>query len=353
MNGVAWSTIFIFGLFIFYYYSLHSAIQAQAGSRLARVFSLGIYLFVPFIYLLVLGFGILISLYGLLVSHVPPEAIQTFLNIPTNEINQIAKSIHIIAMGFWLPSLIAILFYVPFIRRPLARLLPIDAQNRVHTVSLAFAMLIFIQLFVVYGIGLNTLAQVNQQTPQSAGTIIDLWTQDLLFALLAMVGVGWMTKRNTSQALRRLGITRISWKQAFLAVLIAWTFVLVGNGLEYLFQSTISNPQQYQDVEKLTEQMLGPLFTSGLGIFTLGAAAAIGEEPIFRGALVPRFGIVFSAILFAFVHANYGFSSSTLIVFLLGLVLGWLRMRYNTTFTMIVHAVYNMTLGLLVYTQIS
>jgi membrane protease YdiL (CAAX protease family) len=351
MNGVAWSTIFIFGIFIFYYYALHSTIQAKEESRLARISSLGLYLLVPLLYFLTLGLGILISLYGLLVSHIPPETIQAFLNIPKNEINQLAKSIHIIAMAFWLPSLIAILFYVPFVRRPLARLLPIDAQNRVHTVSLAIAMLIFIQLFVVYGIGLNTLAAEFNQTP-SAGTLLDLWTQDILFALLAMVGVGWMTQRNTSQTLKRLGITRITWKQALLAVLVAWAFILVGNGLESLFQTTFSSPQQ-QDVEKLTEQILGPLFTSGLGIFTLGAAAAIGEEPIFRGALVPRFGIIFSALLFAFVHANYGFSSSTLIVFLLGLALGWLRMRYNTTFTMIVHAVYNMTLGLLVYTQVS
>lgn len=351
MNGLAWSTIFIFGIFIFYFYTLRSAIQSQEESRLARLSALGLYLLVPFLYLLTLGLGILISLYGLLVSQIPPEAIQTFLNIPKNEINQMAKSIHIIALAFWLPSLLAILFYVPFVRRPLAHLLPIDAQNRVHTVSLAFAMLIFIQLFVVYGIGLNNLAELNQTQP--AGTIMDLWTQDLLFALLAMVGVGWMTQRNTSQTLKRLGITRISWKQALLAISVAWIFVLVGNGLEYLFQFTFSNPEHHQEVEKLTEQMLGPLFTSGLGIFTLGAAAAIGEEPIFRGALVPRFGIIFSAILFAFVHANYGFSSSTLIVFLLGLVLGWLRMRYNTTFTMIVHAVYNMTIGLLVYTQVS
>ena len=121
--------------------------------------------------------------------------------------------------------------------------------------------------------------------------------------------------------------------------------------MEYWLQSIIGSTHQ-QETEQLTEQLLGPLFTSGLGVFTLGMAAAIGEEPIFRGALVPRFGIVLSAILFAFVHANYGFSISTLIVFLLGLALGWLRKKYSTTFTMIVHAAYNMTLGFLVYTQL-
>jgi membrane protease YdiL (CAAX protease family) len=33
-----------------------------------------------------------------------------------------------------------------------------------------------------------------------------------------------------------------------------------------------------------------------------------------------------------------------LIVFILGMVLGWLRIRYNTTTAMIAHAVYNSSL---------
>ena len=103
------------------------------------------------------------------------------------------------------------------------------------------------------------------------------------------------------------------------------------------------------DVEKLTEQLLGPLFRSPFGILTLGVAAAIGEETLFRGALLPRFGLVLSALLFALLHSNYGITVSTLFVFALGLVLGMVRIRYNTTTAMVVHAVYNMTLGILAY----
>ena len=102
-------------------------------------------------------------------------------------------------------------------------------------------------------------------------------------------------------------------------------------------------------VAKLTEQLLGPLSDSYLGIITLGAAAAIGEETIFRGALLPRFGLLLTSLLFALVHSNYGISISTLVVFILALLLGFVRMRVNTTTTMIIHAVYNMSLGLLAY----
>ena len=102
-------------------------------------------------------------------------------------------------------------------------------------------------------------------------------------------------------------------------------------------------------MERLTEELLGSLFTSPLGIITLGIAAALGEEPLFRGAVQPRFGLLLTALLFAVLHSNYGITLSTLIVFILGLVLGWLRIRYNTSTAMITHAVYNMSLGLLAY----
>jgi membrane protease YdiL (CAAX protease family) len=103
------------------------------------------------------------------------------------------------------------------------------------------------------------------------------------------------------------------------------------------------------DVERLTEQMLGPMLTSLPGVLTLGLAAALGEESIFRGALQPRFGLVLTAILFALLHSNYGITLSTVLVFGVGLVLGVLRLRYNTTTSMFSHAIYNITLGMITY----
>ncbi|MCX6043262.1 MAG: CPBP family intramembrane metalloprotease, partial [Caldilinea sp.] len=79
-------------------------------------------------------------------------------------------------------------------------------------------------------------------------------------------------------------------------------------------------------------------------------AAGIGEEALFRGALLPRFGRVYTALLFALLHSNYGITLSTVVVLLLGLMLGWLATRYNTTTAMIAHAVYNSTLALLAVT---
>ncbi|MBK8046275.1 MAG: CPBP family intramembrane metalloprotease [Anaerolineales bacterium] len=99
-----------------------------------------------------------------------------------------------------------------------------------------------------------------------------------------------------------------------------------------------------QEVSELTETLLGTLLSSPLGILSIGLAAAIGEEPLFRGAAQPRFGLLVTSVLFALVHNNYGLSFATVIVFGLGLVLGLIRIRYNTTTSMITHAVYNSTL---------
>ncbi len=103
------------------------------------------------------------------------------------------------------------------------------------------------------------------------------------------------------------------------------------------------------EVERLTEQLIGPLAQSAPGILTLGLAAALGEESIFRGALQPRFGLLLTTVLFALLHSQYGISVSTLLVLIVGLALGVVRTRFNTTTAMIVHAVYNMTLGLITY----
>ena len=79
----------------------------------------------------------------------------------------------------------------------------------------------------------------------------------------------------------------------------------------------------------------------------LAAAAGLGEELFFRGALQPIFGIVPTSLIFAISHVQYGLSPATLTVFLLSIVLGIIRKRSNTTVAILVHGGYNFILGLL------
>lgn len=265
-------------------------------------------------------------------------------------------SLPLLALGIWLPSLVGLALLLPPVRGALARLIPIDAGSPVHAVALSLSMLIFVNLMVTLGVGLDTLTGVLAEAEQVDGaggatTIAGLWTQQILMALCAAVGVGWLTRRSWTGALHRLGVVMPVSQDWIVGAGAGLLLVPVVILLEYLasLAGIVADP----DVEKLTEQLLGPLFRSPFGIATLGVAAALGEEPLFRGAAQPRFGLITTAALFALVHSNYGITLSTAVVFLLGLVLGMIRIRRNTSAAMITHAVYNISLGLLAYFSVS
>jgi hypothetical protein len=63
-----------------------------------------------------------------------------------------------------------------------------------------------------------------------------------------------------------------------------------------------------------------------------------------RGALQPRLGLLLSNLFFVSLHAfQYGFDA-LLSVFIVGLVLGIVRARSNTTTSSIVHGLYDFIL---------
>lgn len=244
---------------------------------------------------------------------------------------------------FWMTALLGLILLIPPVRRGLAKWIPIQPDNRIHTFVLSASMLIWWYFFLFMAIGLELLANM---IPAEENPMPELWAQQITFFFMALVGVGWLSWRRTfKESLNRLGLVKPTLKQCLIGIGFGLFFVGVAQIIEVLFQifGIVNDPH----VETLTENMLGGLFGSVGGILTLGLSAALGEEAIFRGALQPRFGLLLTAVLFTVVHSNYGFSVSTLVVFLLALALGVLRNRYNTSTTMIVHATYNMTLGIL------
>lgn len=267
-------------------------------------------------------------------------------------------SLDLFALGLWGPSLLGLLLLLPVARRAVGRFTALDADNPVHGVSLALTMLVFINLMITLGIGLDNLADMMASAQSMQGDVVEsrdptlsIWVQQLLTALLAMVGVGWLSRRDWGATLARLGIERMDGRQWLVGVGAGVGMVPVVVLLEAVLSQFGWGAQA--DVGRLTEMLIGGLFETPFGILTLGLAAALGEEAIFRGAMQPRFGLWLTSILFALVHSNYGITFSTLIVLLLGLLLGWLRIRYNTTTAMVTHAVYNMSLGLLAYLGVS
>ena len=69
------------------------------------------------------------------------------------------------------------------------------------------------------------------------------------------------------------------------------------------------------------------------------------EEILFRGLMVPRIGIVISAILFGLGHANYGstFGIDIIAAFIFGVIAGWAFKRTKSLYpSMIAHGLVNL-----------
>jgi membrane protease YdiL (CAAX protease family) len=248
-------------------------------------------------------------------------------------------------LGLWLPSVFGILFLFPPVRRSAGRILPaFRPTSPVHAVALSYTALVVANLLFTVGMGLGNIANILQQAGPT-DLAPSLWVQEIMMAVMALVGVGWLARRSLADGLRRLAIVKPSLRQALAGIGVGVGLAALIVVLEALLGKV--GIVTDADVEKLSEQLLGPLVKEPFGIITLGLAAALGEETLFRGALQPRFGLVFTTLLFALLHSTYGLSLATVLVFGVGLALGVVRLRANTTTSMIVHATYNMTLGVL------
>ena len=297
--------------------------------------------------LLALIFGVL-ALIGAVILLLPAEMLGQIV-LPTEGGGTLTvQSWPWLGWGFLLPSLAGLLLLLKPVRRWIAKFSTLDAANPLHAVSLAMSMFIPVYLAFTLGIGLDTLATQlaarAEETGQAPVTIAFLWAQTALFVFIALIGVGWLTRRAFGETLARLGIVKPTGQQILIGIGGALLMVPVVTLIGALAQAVGFGVDA--DVDALTEQLIGPISQSPWGILTIGLAAAIGEEAIFRGALQPRFGLIATALLFSLLHSNYGLSLSTLIVFILGLLLGWLRIKYNTTTAMVAHAVYNSSLVL-------
>jgi uncharacterized protein len=92
---------------------------------------------------------------------------------------------------------------------------------------------------------------------------------------------------------------------------------------------------------------------SPIGALSVGFAAGIGEELLFRGAVQPRFGLLITSLLFTVAHNQYEFSLATVNVFAIALLLGLVRRYANTTACILIHAGYNTTLMLFALVSMS
>ncbi|MCL4371571.1 MAG: CPBP family intramembrane metalloprotease [Chloroflexi bacterium] len=310
----------------------------RACGRSGIAFAVAGYALLIAFYLVLLALGAMVQLLG--------TAPQEVLPPPVRQALPALASTRLFALGLWAPSLLGIVLLLKPTRRAAARVIRIDLASTVHAVALSFTALVLANLLATLGLGLENLANQLANPGLLASdvmTIAVIWAQEIFWVVLALAGVGLFTRRNLSDALRRLGLEVPTLHQVGLGILLG--VLLVPLVALMIGAATALGIPIDTGVEKLSERLFGPLARSLPGILTLGLAAGLGEETLLRGALQPRFGLVLTAALFALLHSTYGLTIVTVVVFVLGLVLGIVRQRNNTSTSMLTHATYNIVMA--------
>ena len=267
------------------------------------------------------------------------------------QIDALSASLQSVILPLGLISMVlgflGFLLLVPTVRVGLAKLIPIDPQRIVHTVALHYALLLVsfsaMIAFVISDIVNDPEASAFLTESIEQGGLLGIWMQNLGFVILGFLGVGMFVRRSPRAVLDRLGLTPWIhirwWAGATLAALAAsW-------GVDAVWG--IVSPESLNEVSRLSEVLFEPIIRYGIpGALTIGLAAGIGEEIIFRGAAQPRLGLGLTALLFAAIHTQYSVSFALVQIFIVALLLGYARKHSNTTTTIAIHATYNLTLAM-------
>jgi CAAX protease family protein len=236
---------------------------------------------------------------------------------------------HIDTTFYILSGLTSAVVLLPPTRKLLARIIPFDPSSMPDMVGL-------IVMFMAGSFGL--VSAFLQPDTKDAPTYFGLGIQALLTIALAAFGVGLYFKRTPRETLQRLGVTRLTARHVLIALgLVAVAFAVAIASAELL---KLLQPDIYNRVQDNTEALTSNI-NSVWGAALLGLTAGIGEELLFRGALQPRYGIIFTSIVFALLHVQYDASIVTVGIFAAGLIFGLERKYLNTSSSMITHAVYN------------
>ncbi len=308
-------------------------VLAQLGRRM-RVFAVFAYAM-----LLLVDFILLLTAAGLRMM----AAQEIPLTWPWNgqTVSVSPAELHMLSLYVGVSAILALLVLLPVGQRGLAYFISVRPGDSVHATALSFAAYL-ISLSVVQRVFLDAIARAGVNV--SVVSVQDLIGQTAAFILLAFFGVGWVIQRSTRDTLRRLGVVWPHWREFKVAVGTAFGLLIMQAVLGALWMAF--SPEGVQAVEDLSKMLLGEFFNPW-GAILIGVAAGLGEELVFRGALQPRFGVLLTSVLFAMMHSQYWLSFAMGVVFLLGLVLGIVRKRVNTTAAIFAHAMYNTVLVLL------
>lgn len=225
------------------------------------------------------------------------------------------------------------------VRAFLARLFPLNPDSVIHTLALILVGYLASNTFLTLSQGgLEGLAETAITI-----SMAQIVATGFFFAIIGLLGVGLFTRRDWPAVRQRLGLGWPSGRDLISGFRWMITLVILQGcigGISYWL-----NPDQARTQAEINTLLMGNIDTVGEWLI-LALATGISEEILFRGALQPILGLWPTALIFALAHFQYGFTLITATIFLIGLVLGQIRQRQNTSTAIFIHVLYNFMLGL-------
>ncbi|NCU88337.1 MAG: CPBP family intramembrane metalloprotease [Proteobacteria bacterium] len=210
-------------------------------------------------------------------------------------------------------------------------------------------LFLYFVLGIVYGLDdsdtLKNLLQQNEVSLNSYGTDILIYPIEdnvmyLLSVPLQVLFISWLLRRKSIDPVHSLGLNFFD-RKAFIYALILWILYFAFASLYgYVFE--IEMPSDFFEYSKAV-----PVWMISI-VFIIGAP--IAEELLFRGYLYSQLkntklgisGAIFlTSLLWTALHAQYDIDI-LFSLFFLGLVLGYVRYKYNSVYLAIaIHAIHN------------
>lgn len=275
-------------------------------------------------------------------------AVQWLSRVSTSGANDLFQCSY---LGFALASIAIMLLLIRFESpwRHVERLIGVssliasptfDSRRPIH--RLALLLLIFALAVLYWNAsaegGLQKLLDVYASTEDA---LLNLTIDAALYVLLALLGVGWLLRRDWTSTCERLGLRLPTPMDLLFGIALGCILYLGVSLLMLVWQSMVSASSfegQTAAARQIFDSFSSSLFLGAL----LALLAAIGEETLFRGALQPVFGVVIVSLFFTAIHLQYAATPAAAIVFVVSLAFGLARAWLSTTAAIISHLVYNM-----------
>lgn len=228
----------------------------------------------------------------------------------------------------------------PRARLAIARLpgVRFDVESPVHRTAIVLLLAVLSLIlgqFVLNG-GISGLAENYAEQSVSISSVL---LEQALWVLAALLGVGWLLRRNSAATLARLGLRWPTLSDTMVGVGVGVGMFFVTIGISAVWVSQVS-PEQLAEQTAASSELAASFSTIPLA-FALSILAATGEEFFFRGALQPIFGIGLTSLYFVLLHTQYTLTPAALAILVLALVLGWVRRRFSTTAAILAHFLFN------------